>query len=76
MITINNLSKEAYNSILSVMPQVVHTVTSYNDLQTFSITLTPMTDIDTNNILKYVTLKYGNKFVYIYYRDFSLITIG
>lgn len=74
MITIHELSREVYTSILKVMPNAIGEVEQ--DYVTVSLKVTPTTDIDTNNMLKYVTLKHGTKFVHINYSDFHYITVS
>lgn len=74
MFTIHELSREAYASIMKMMlPAIKDVVHEYD---TVTIEMTPTTDIDTNNMLKYVTLKHGTKFVHINYSDFHYISIS
>jgi hypothetical protein len=74
MITIHELSREAYTSILKVMPNAIREVEQ--DYVTVSLKVTSATDIDTNNMSKYITLKNGTKFVHINCCDFHYITIS
>lgn len=74
MIIIFGVSNETHTEIMNVMPNVIKSVEQ--DYNTVNIELTPATDIDTNNMLKYVTLKRGTKFIHINYSDFHYIKIS
>lgn len=74
MIIIFGVSNETYTEIISVMPNAIKNVEQ--DYNTINIEMTPAVDIDTNNMLKYVTLKHGTKFVHINYSDFHYIKIS
>ncbi len=74
MIIIFGVSDETYIEIINVMPNAIKNVEQ--DYNTVNIEMTPATDIDTNNILEYVTLKHGTKFIHINYSDFHYIKIS
>lgn len=73
MITIHELSRDAYTEILIRMPSMIKEVEQEYD--TVNIELKPATDIDINNMLKYVTLKHGTKQMSIDFKHFHYITI-
>jgi hypothetical protein len=74
MIKIHDLSRSAYTSIISVMPNSLRDVEQH--YETVTIEMKPAVDIDTNNMMKYITLKHGTKFVHINYSDFYYITVS
>ena len=73
MITIHDLSRDAYTSILREIPQAIRDVEQ--GYETVFVQLSPATDIVTHNMLKYVSIRYGTKSVSIDYNDFREISI-
>lgn len=74
MITIYNLSRKAFTSILNVMPTAITDVGQ--DYGTVTVTLNGLTDIDTCISQEYVTVKNGMKFVHIKLNELNYIKIS
>lgn len=74
MITIHELSREAYTEILLRMPSAIKE--AEQDYDTVTIDLKPSVDISTNNMLNYVVLTHGNKTLSILNKHFHYISIS
>lgn len=74
MLVIHEASMKIYDKIMDVMPSAIKECE--REIDTVSITFKPSVDIDTDLMLRYITLKHCNKFIHINLDDLHYITIS